>query len=293
MTDLMNATDNFDKARVIGDGGFGLVYEARLPDDRIFAVKKLSTDGLQGVREFQAEMETVGKIRHKNLVELVAYCVAGEDRVLVYRFMDNGSLDSWLHEREDNSHALDWGKRLRIVVGSAQGLAFLHHDCNPQIIHRDIKSSNILLDSTFEARISDFGLARIINPLASHVSTEAVGTIGYMAPEYESGLMCTLMADVYSFGILMLEVATGKRPNTYIKDRNLKTLVNWVQTLVEESEEEALLDPFMKDTAPPLQVKEYFRIACKCTVHSPESRPTMQEVAESLVCLEKSMQSRL
>lgn len=278
---LERATDNFDEGKVIGDGGFGLVFSATLPDGRAVAVKKLSTDGMQGRREFQAEMETLGKIKHPNLVELLAYCTVGDDRVLVYEFIENGSLDTWLHEKEEGPKMLDWKLRLRIAQGTACGMAYLHHECNPHVIHRDIKSSNILLGKDFEAHIADFGLARNMSPLVSHVSTEGAGSLGYMAPEYSRTLSATRQADVYSFGIVLLELATGRRPNVSVKERNLRTLVRWACQLNAEGHELELLDPVLKKGAPPPiydQVAAYFAVACECVKENPAARPTMDLV---------------
>lgn len=282
---LERATDDFDKSKVIGSGGFGLVFSATLPDGRAVAVKKLSTDGMQGKREFEAEMETLGKIKHPNLVELLAYCTVGDDRVLVYEFIENGSLDTWLHEKEEGPKMLSWKLRLRIAQGTAGGLAYLHHECNPHVIHRDIKSSNILLGKEFEARIADFGLARNMSPLVSHVTTEGAGSLGYMAPEYSTTLSATRQADVYSFGMVLLELATGRRPNEYVKERNLRTLVKWACQLNAEARELELLDPVLTKGAPPPpyeQVAAYFTIACECVKVNPAARPTMDLVFVTL-----------
>uniref|UniRef100_A0A0D6R7G9 non-specific serine/threonine protein kinase n=1 Tax=Araucaria cunninghamii TaxID=56994 RepID=A0A0D6R7G9_ARACU len=290
MSDLATATNDFDKNRVIGDGGFGLVYKAFLPNGTVVAVKKLSMDACQGIREFQAEMDTLGRIRHTNLVEILGYCVAGQERLLIYRFVENGSLDEWLHEREEPGKILDWRKRLTIMRGVAAGLSFLHNECHPHIIHRDIKASNILLDKNFEAKITDFGLARYINPHKSHISTQAAGTLGYMPPEYAGGSIATKPADVYSFGMLMLEIATGRRPNLHIKDANKKTLWNWVHGLVKEGRYMDLLDPSLRCSLAVCQhsdveVEKFFEIACFCTAHEAEERPLMQEVVSKLAAL--------
>ncbi|CAM6022343.1 unnamed protein product [Sphagnum balticum] len=187
-SDLLLATDGFSDANVIGDGGFGIVYKARLgPDNTQVAIKKLFKNGVQGEREFQAEMETLGNIRHQNLVPLLGYCCRHKERLLVYKFMENGSLDHWLYSATaaaaDHQNRLDWSTRLRIAHGTARGLCFLHHECVPMIIHRDMKVSNILLDEELEARLTDFGLARLLDLPNTHVSTIIAGTPGYVAPE--------------------------------------------------------------------------------------------------------------
>lgn len=291
MGDLRIATDNFHKDRIIGYGGFGLVYKAFLPQGKVAAVKKLSMDACQGMREFQAEMETLGRIRHKHLVEIVGYCKSGQERLLVYRFVENGSLDEWLHEREDPERVLDWKKRFKIIRGVAAGLSYLHHGVEPQIIHRDIKASNILLDNDFEALITDFGLARQINPQNSHISTQVAGTLGYMPPEYACGSIATKQADVYSVGMLMMEIATGRRPNLCIKeDSNRRTLRGWVHGLLEENRHMDLLDEgiresFNFDQHSEKEVLEILKIGCLCTALEPQERPLMLDVVSMLEAL--------
>ncbi|KAH7296464.1 hypothetical protein KP509_26G024000 [Ceratopteris richardii] len=282
---LFKATDGFDMRRVVGDGGFGLVYWATMEDGRMMAVKKLATDGIQGKREFEAEMETLGRIKHPNLIELLAYCKAGEDRVLVYEFVRNGSLDTWLHEREDGPKQLNWSIRLKIACGSAKGLCYLHHESNPHIIHRDIKSSNILLGDNFEPKIADFGLARALSPLVSHVSTDAAGTLGYMAPEYVSTMFATKQADVYSFGMVMLELVTGKRPNMFPQEKTFRKFHKWARHMLQIGHEMDMLDPALKGTPPPDHVRTYFGVACDCVSEIPNDRPTMREVNERLSLL--------
>lgn len=291
MSDLRNATDDFHKDRIIGYGGFGLVFKAFLPNGRPVAVKKLSMDACQGMREFRAEMETLGRIRHKHLVEIVGYCKSGQERLLVYRFVENGSLDEWLHEREDPERVLDWKKRFKIIRGVAAGLSYLHHGVEPQIIHRDIKASNILLDNDFEALITDFGLAREINPQKNHISTQVAGTLGYMPPEYACGSNATKQADVYSVGMLMMEIATGRRPNLCIKeDSNRRTLRSWVHGLLEENRYMDLLDEeiresFNSDQHSEKEVLEILKIGCRCTALEPQERPLMLDVVSMLEAL--------
>lgn len=287
MRDLIKATSSFNPKRVIGDGGFGLVYRATLSDGRTVAVKKLTKDGIQGTREFEAELQTLGHNKHGNLVELLAFCKVGDERALVYEFMENGSLDTWLHERDDGPRLLDWKKRVQIAKGAARGLAYLHHECNPHVIHRDIKSSNILLGKDFEARIADFGLARYMSPFVSHVSTEAAGTLGYMAPEYHLNLRATKQADVYSFGMLMLELASGKRPDSALENKRFRSLTTWVHHVVESGCEMNFLDPILKEKLPPQdQIHGYLALARDCVSEHPEHRPTMMEAYKMLSQLE-------
>ncbi|KAI5084966.1 hypothetical protein GOP47_0001135 [Adiantum capillus-veneris] len=289
MRDLVKATDGFNPSRVVGDGGFGLVYSATLADGRMVAVKKLCADGIQGKREFEAEMETLGRMKHPNLVELLAYCKVADERVLVYEFVQYGSLDTWLHEREDGPGQMTWNMRVKIARGSARGLSYLHHESDPHVIHRDIKSSNILLGKDFEPKIADFGLARALSPFISHVSTDAAGTLGYMAPEYAMTLCATKQADVYSFGMVMLELGTGRRPNLLIQEKNFRSLAKWSRHMLQLGYEMDVLDTVFKKVPPPSnQVQAYFAVACDCVSELPNERPTMREVYERLNLIEQS-----
>ncbi|KAI3953226.1 hypothetical protein MKX01_042221 [Papaver californicum] len=297
MPELIKATRNFSPNKIIGDGSFGLVYKARLSNGTNVAVKKLSSDAFQGFREFQAEMETLGKnsLRHPNLVRILGYCVSGDDRILIYEFIEKGSLDQWLHDtsssfEEDEEHKIDihplsWEIRVKIIRGVAKGLWYLHTLLTP-IIHRDIKASNVLLDNEFEAHIADFGLARRVNASHSHVSTQVAGTFGYMPPEYRDGVtVATAKADVYSFGILMIEVATGKRPNLPTKIETGKEigLVPWAKKMLEEKRHLEIVDESIgKEGLREKQIGEFLRIACLCTSDHKKDRPVMKDVVEML-----------
>ncbi|MCL7022208.1 hypothetical protein MKW94_006624 [Papaver nudicaule] len=297
MPELIKVTRNFSPNKIVGDGSFGLVYKAKLSNGTNVAVKKLSSDAFQGFREFQAEMETLGKskIRHRNLVRILGYCVSGDDRILIYEFIEKGSLDQWLHDTsssfEEDEHKIDihplsWEVRVKIIRGVANGLFFLHHTLEPPIIHRDIKASNVLLDNEFEAHIADFGLARRVNFSHSHVSTQVAGTFGYMPPEYKDGVtVATVKADVYSFGILMIEVATGKRPNLPIKIEAGKEigLVPWAQKMLVEKRHLEIVDESIgKEGLKEKEIGEFLRIACLCTSDSHKERPSMEDVVKML-----------
>ncbi|KAF6170027.1 hypothetical protein GIB67_042832 [Kingdonia uniflora] len=278
LTDIVTATENFNKTHVIGDGGFGTVYKGLLPEGRTIAIKRLNGGHFQGDREFLAEMETIGKVKHENLVPLLGYCVFGEERFLIYEYMENGSLDVWLRNRADAVEALDWPTRFKICLGSARGISFLHHGFVPHIIHRDIKSSNILLDSKFKPLVSDFGLARIISACESHVSTILAGTFGYIPPEYGQSMVATTKGDVYSFGVVMLEMLTGRAP-TGQADIEGGNLVGWVRWMMDLGMEDGILDPYVlgmgqwKD-----QMSSVLAVARACTLDEPWKRPTMLEV---------------
>ncbi|XP_022990380.1 putative serine/threonine-protein kinase [Cucurbita maxima] len=304
MAELRSATKNFSNDLIVGDGTFGIVYKARLSSGDNVAIKKLNHDAFQGFREFRAEMETLGKLRHRNIVKILGYCVSGSDRLLIYEFLERGSLDYCLYETSTSAEAdkdsdgyltstqpLPWETRLKIIRGVANGLSYLHGLSQP-IIHRDIKAGNILLDSEYEAHIADFGLARMIDSSSSHVSTQFAGTWGYMPPEYRDGVTAaTVKADVYSFGILMFEVAMGRRPNLpmVLEDREVG-LIEWARILVAQNKHMEMVDASIsKEDLEETNVKEYFRIACLCTSEKSKERPLMLNVVELLdqICVMK------
>nr|AEV41084.1 putative phytosulfokine receptor precursor [Oryza minuta] len=280
--DILKSTNNFDQAYIVGCGGFGLVYKSTLPDGRRVAIKRLSGDYSQIEREFQAEVETLSRAQHDNLVLLEGYCKIGNDRLLIYSYMENGSLDYWLHERADGGALLDWQKRLRIAQGSARGLAYLHLSCEPHILHRDIKSSNILLDENFEAHLADFGLARLICAYETHVTTDVVGTLGYIPPEYGQSPVATYKGDVYSFGIVLLELLTGRRPVDMCRPKGSRDVVSWVLQMKKEDRETEVFDPSIYDKENESQLIRILEIALLCVTAAPKSRPTSQQLVEWL-----------
>ncbi|KAK3129195.1 hypothetical protein QOZ80_6BG0473390 [Eleusine coracana subsp. coracana] len=276
---LLEATNGFSAETLIGSGGFGEVYKAKLKDGTVVAIKKLIHFTGQGDREFTAEMETIGKIKHRNLVPLLGYCKIGDERLLVYEYMKHGSLDIVLHDKAKASVKLDWAARKKIAVGSARGLAFLHHSCIPHIIHRDMKSSNVLLDNNLEARVSDFGMARLMNALDTHLSVSTLaGTPGYVPPEYYQSFRCTTKGDVYSYGVVLLELLSGKKPidPNQFGDNNL---VGWVKQMVEENRSSDIFDPTLSETkSGEAELYQYLKIACECLDDRPNRRPTMIQV---------------
>ncbi|EXC05026.1 Serine/threonine-protein kinase BRI1-like 2 [Morus notabilis] len=290
---LIEATNGFSAASLIGCGGFGEVFKATLKDGSSVAIKKLIRLSCQGDREFMAEMETLGKIKHKNLVPLLGYCKVGEERLLVYEFMEYGSLEEMLHGRTKSldRRILSWEERKKIARGAAKGLCFLHHNCIPHIIHRDMKSSNVLLDHEMEARVSDFGMARLISALDTHLSVSTLaGTPGYVPPEYYQSFRCTAKGDVYSFGVILLEILTGKRP-TDKEDFGDTNLVGWVKMKVREGKQMEVIDPDLllvtkgNDEAEAEEVKEmvrYLEITLQCVDDFPSKRPNMLQVVAML-----------
>ncbi|CAK9140244.1 unnamed protein product [Ilex paraguariensis] len=286
---LIEATNGFSADALIGSGGFGDVFKATLKDGSSVAIKKLIRLSCQGDREFMAEMETLGKIKHRNLVPLLGYCKIGEERLLVYEFMEFGSLEEMLHGKPKtrDRRVLTWEERKKIARGAAKGLCFLHHNCIPHIIHRDMKSSNVLLDHEMEARVSDFGMARLISALDTHLSVSTLaGTPGYVPPEYYQSFRCTAKGDVYSFGVVMLELLTGKRP-TDKEDFGDTNLVGWVKMKVREGKGMEVIDPELlsvtkgTDEAEAEEVKEmvrYLEITLQCVEDFPSKRPNMLQV---------------
>ncbi|CAN1828827.1 Systemin receptor SR160 [Linum perenne] len=277
--DLLQATNGFHNDSLIGSGGFGDVYKARLKDGTVVAIKKLIQISGQGDREFTAEMETIGKIKHRNLVPLLGYCKVGEERLLVYEYMKHGSLEDVLHDRSKSGVSLNWDARRKIAIGAARGLAFLHHNCSPHIIHRDMKSSNVLLDENLEPRVSDFGMARLMSAMDTHLSVSTLaGTPGYVPPEYYQSFRCSVKGDVYSYGVVLLELLTGRRP-TDSADFGDNNLVGWVKQHAKMRISD-VFDPFLMKEDPGLEIEllQHLKVACACLEDRQWKRPTMIEV---------------
>ncbi|OEL30134.1 Leucine-rich repeat receptor protein kinase MSP1 [Dichanthelium oligosanthes] len=292
LADLAAATGGFSPDKIIGDGSFGFVYRAVLPSGAAVAVKRLSRDGAAGTgdREFLAELEVLGSLSHPNLARLLGYCASGRDRILVYELLERGSLDAWLHGDAEGGEALPWPARLRVARGAAAALAFLHHDRRPPVLHRDVKSSNVLLGEGFEAKLADFGLARIVrgSPAKSHVSTQAAGTAGYVAPEIWAGVGTTAKADVYSFGVLVMEIVTGHRPSWPVKAKigeKEVDMVDWAREKIGGGQASEILDRRMGIEGQGKEmdeVKGLLEIAWQCTDALHKNRPTMEEVVTML-----------
>ncbi|XP_037484658.1 cysteine-rich receptor-like protein kinase 6 [Triticum dicoccoides] len=275
---LRIATDDFDNSKMLGKGGFGMVYKGVLPDGEEIAVKRLGQTSRQGIGELKSELVLVAKLHHKNLVRLVGVCLEEQEKILVYEYMPNRSLDMILFDSERNKE-LDWGKRFKIINGIARGLQYLHEDSQLKIVHRDLKASNILLDVDYNPKISDFGLAKIFGGDQSEdVTRRIAGTYGYMAPEYAMRGQYSVKSDVFSFGVLVLEIITGRRNsgsyNTE-QDVDLLNLVweHWTRGNVVE-----LMDPSLSNHPPVDQVLKCIHVGLLCVQRKPASRPTMSSV---------------
>ncbi|KAL3619049.1 hypothetical protein CASFOL_037277 [Castilleja foliolosa] len=283
--ELAAATNGFSQANILGQGGFGYVHKGVLPNGKEVAVKSLKSGSGQGEREFQAEVEIISRVHHRYLVSLVGYCIAGQQRMLVYEFVHNKTLEFHLHAK--GQPVMDWASRLRIAVGSAKGLAYLHEDCHPRIIHRDIKSANILLDSNYEAKVADFGLAKLSSDNYTHVSTRVMGTFGYLAPEYAASGKLTEKSDVFSFGVMLLEIITGRRPvDPTNKQMDSLSLVDWARPLaskaLENGDYSGLVDRRLEDNFVPHEMARMIACAAACIRHSARRRPRMSQIGRAL-----------
>ncbi|EPS65760.1 hypothetical protein M569_09017, partial [Genlisea aurea] len=276
--ELVEKIESLNEEDVVGAGGFGTVYKMVMNDCGTFAVKKIDRTRQGSDQVFERELEILGSIKHINLVNLRGYCRLPTAKLLIYDFLPMGNLDDSLHETASENCTLNWNSRLRIAIGSARGLAYLHHDCFPKIVHRDVKSSNILLDDNLEPHVSDFGLAKLLVDDEAHVTTVVAGTFGYLAPEYLQSGRATEKSDVYSFGVVLLELVTGKRPtDSSFVERGLN-VVGWMNT---NGGIRDVVDPRCPD-ADPETVEVLVEIASRCTVANPDERPSMQQVLQFL-----------
>lgn len=280
--ELGHATNDFSPANKIGEGGFGSVYKGKLKDGRIAAIKVLSAESRQGVKEFLTEIRVISDIMHENLVKLYGCCVEGNHRILVYNYLENNSLAQTLLGEGHSTIQFSWRTRSRICVGVARGLAFLHEEVRPYIVHRDIKASNILLDRDLTPKISDFGLAKLIPSNMTHVSTRVAGTIGYLAPEYAIRGQLTKKADVYSFGVLLVEIVSGRcNTNTRLPIEE-QYLLERTWDLYERGELVALVDTSLNGDFDPEEACQFLKIGLLCTQDSPKLRPSMSTVVKML-----------
>lgn len=282
LRELEAATNSFSDASVLGEGGYGIVYWGQLPDGTRIAVKNLLNNRGQAEREFKIEVEAIGRVRHKNLVRLIGYCMEGSQRMLVYEYIDNGNLEQWLHGPLGDNPPLSWDIRMKIILGTAKGLAYLHEGLEPKVVHRDVKSSNILVDSNWNPKVADFGLAKLLGTGNSHVTTRVMGTFGYVAPEYALTGMLTEKSDVYSYGVLLMELVTGRVPVDFSRPAGEVNLVDWLKAMVGNHHSDEVVDPRMEVKPSPRALKRTLLVALRCVDPDAQKRPKMGHVVHML-----------
>ncbi|KAM0945565.1 putative non-specific protein-tyrosine kinase RLK-Pelle-RLCK-XV family [Dioscorea sansibarensis] len=312
LKELLHATNNFHDENKLGEGGFGTVYWGRNNKGIEIAVKRLKSmtakaemefavevEILGRVRhknlltlrgfyagdakaemEFAVEVEILGRVRHKNLLTLRGFYAGGDERLIVYDYMPNHSLVTHLHGKLASEVKLDWHRRMSVAIGAAEGLLYLHNEVSPHIIHRDIKASNVLLDSDFNAKVADFGFAKLVPDGMTHVTTKVKGTLGYLAPEYAMWGKASNSCDVYSFGILLLELVTGRKPIEKLPGGIKRDIVHWVTPMIENGRWTNIVDPRLGGKYDLMQLRNTVVLAIRCTNGESENRPTMTEVVE-------------
>eukprot|EP00270_Netrium_digitus_P011617 TRINITY_DN3712_c0_g1_i1.p1 TRINITY_DN3712_c0_g1~~TRINITY_DN3712_c0_g1_i1.p1 ORF type:complete len:518 (-),score=73.22 TRINITY_DN3712_c0_g1_i1:383-1936(-) len=284
--ELSTATEAFATKNLLGEGGFGCVYKGVIPSTgEVVAVKQLDRSGLQGNREFLVEVLMLSLLHHPHLVHLIGYCADGDQRILVYEFMDKGALEDHLLGAKKGT--LDWNTRMKIAAGAAKGLEYLHARANPPVIFRDLKTSNILLDENFHPKLSDFGLAKL-GPTGdkTHVSTRVMGTYGYCAPEYAMSGQLTVKSDVYSFGVVLLELISGKRAIDNCRPVGEHNLVTWARPLFKDRKKFPLMaDPSLEGRYPLRGLYQALAVAAMCLQEQASARPSMGDVVTALAYL--------
>jgi hypothetical protein len=278
--DLHHATNGFSDERLLGIGGFGRVYRGVLASKVEVAVKKVAHGSRQGMREFVAEVVSIGRLRHRNLVQLLGYCRRKGELLLVYDYMPNGSLDKYLHDQ--SKVALSWGQRFRVIKGVASGLLYLHEDWEQVVVHRDIKASNVLLDKEMNGRLGDFGLARLYDHGTDPHTTHVVGTMGYMAPELGHTGKASKASDVFAFGAFMLEVACGRKPVVQDARDNRLVLVDWVLERWRAGAVTDTVDPRLAGDFVGSEASLVLRLGLLCSHPLPGARPGMRQVVQYL-----------
>ncbi|GAV77785.1 Pkinase_Tyr domain-containing protein, partial [Cephalotus follicularis] len=276
------ATDNFSSANKLGEGGFGPVYKGVLTNGREIAVKRLSKYSGQGIEEFKNELTLIAKLQHRNLVRILGCCIYKEEKMLIYEYLPNKSLDSFIFD-ETKKSSLDWRKRLEIICGIARGILYLHQDSRLRIVDRDVKASNVLLDAAMDPKISDFGMARIFGAYQIEANTNrVVGTYGYMSPKYAMEGLFSIKSDVISFGVLILQIITGRRNSGYYLDGPSLNLVGHVWDLWKEGNLKNIIDSSMGESYPADDVLRCIQIGLMCMQEHATYRPNMSAVVSML-----------
>eukprot|EP00250_Pteridium_aquilinum_P026314 c32826_g1_i1 orf=407-1654(-) len=289
---LQVATNNFNEVNIIGRGGFGSVFRAVLADGRMAAIKQLDQSSKQGDLEFRVEVDMLSKLHSPYLLGLIGYCADHDQRLLVYDYMSNGSLQEHLYSKGTSGSPpfLDWETRMRVALDSARGLEYLHETVSPPVIHRDFKSSNILLDENFSAKVSDFGLAKLgSDKIGGLVSTRVLGTHGYVAPEYAMTGHLTTKSDVYSYGVVLLELLTGRVPVDMKRPSGQGVLVSWaLPRLTDRNKLAEMVDPVLDGQYAMKELIQVAAIAAMCVQPEADYRPLMTDVVQSLIPLVKN-----
>ncbi|XP_042506330.1 putative receptor-like protein kinase At4g00960 isoform X2 [Macadamia integrifolia] len=279
---IKTATDNFSDANKLGAGGFGAVYKGRLSDGQEIAVKRLSGNSSQGEAEFKNEVALLAKLQHRNLVGLIGFCLEGKEKQLIYEFVPNGSLDYFIFDPSKRAE-MDWRMHYKIIEGTARGILYLHEDSQIKIIHRDLKPSNILLDADMNPKISDFGMARLVMMDQTLVNTKrVVGTYGYMPPEYALKGLFSVKSDVFSFGVIVLEMISGKKIRSFHLTEDSQTLLEYAWRLWHEEKGLEFIDPMLNNSCPTSEVLKCLLIGLLCVQEDPKYRPTMSSVVMML-----------
>eukprot|EP01018_Ginkgo_biloba_P026827 Gb_28995 [translate_table: standard] len=288
IADLQMATSSFSQDNLIGEGAVGRVYRADFPNGKILAVKKMdiSSLSLQKPEDFLEAVSNMSRLHHSNITELVGYCTEHGQYLLVYEYFDNGALHEILHMADETNIKLTWNARVRIALGTARALEYLHEVCSPSVVHRNLKSANILLDDELNPHLADCGIAAL-NPNSEHqVSTQMAGSFGYSAPEYAMSGVYTVKSDVYSFGVVMLELLTGRKPLDSSRPRSEQSLVRWATPQLHDIDALAkMVDPALKGIYPAKSLSRFADIIALCVQPEPEFRPPMSEVVQALVRL--------
>ncbi|KAG2712333.1 hypothetical protein I3760_04G119800 [Carya illinoinensis] len=279
---ILAATNNFSDTNKLGEGGYGPVYMGTFPGGQEIAVKRLLSVSGQGLQEFKNEVVLISKLQHRNLVRLRGYCIKGDEKILLYEYMPNKSLDLFIFD-QNLSMLLDWKIRFNIILGIARGLLYLHQDSRLRIIHRDLKTSNILLDKEMNPKISDFGLARIVaGKDTGDNTTRVAGTYGYMAPEYALDGLFSVKSDVYSFGVVLLEIISGKKNTGFYRSEEAMSLIAYAWRLWAENKVLDLMDQNLHESCDVDQLVKCVNIAFLCVQEDPSDRPTISNIVTML-----------
>lgn len=282
LSELKKATKDFHESLKLGSGGFGTVYKGTLENGSVVAIKRTNHASVRNTKHFGNEVAILSQVNHRNLVKLIGCSLDTDFPSLVYEYIPMGDLSQHLYKKEANRRCLDWSARLKIAIDASEGLAYLHSAASPPIYHRDVKTSNILLDDSFSAKIADFGLSRLVSVDATHVTTDAQGTPGYIDPEYIESYQVTDKSDVYSFGVVLFQLITGLKPVSFDRDLGSANLATFAASLMEKGDFESIIDADIDSGGNIEEVRLVAALAFKCVAARRMDRPSMKEVAAEL-----------